>query len=126
MANSEKYLHSDISNLILQAYYKVYNHVGYGFDKADYIKALSLELRHLGCSFEINKKTNILYENQIIGNFDIDLFFVDKLIVQVTSHQNIKQEDLEKLPAQIKHSGTQVGLLLNFGLIPEHKRRINN
>lgn len=126
MANNEKYLHSDISNLILQAYYKVYNQIGFGFEKSDYIKALSLELRHLGCTFEINKKANILFDNQIVGNFEVDIFFVDKIIVQVTTNLNIKQEDLEKLPAQIKHSGAQVGLLLNFGLVPEHKRRIIN
>lgn len=126
MANIEKFLHSDITNLILQAYYKVYNQIGYGFDKSDYIKALSIELRLLGCQFEIQKKVTLLFDRQIIGLFEADLFFSDKVLVQVTTQLNMRQEDLEKLPAQTKHSGAQVGLLLNFGLVPEHKRRINN
>lgn len=126
MANIEKFLHSEITNLILQAYYKVYNQVGFGFDKSDYIKALSLELRHLGCQFEVQKKVNLLFDNQIIGNFEADLWFADKVLVQVTTQVSMGQEDLEKLPAQTKHSGAQVGLLLNFGIVPEHKRRLIN
>ena len=126
MANIEKFLHSEITNLILQAYYKVYNQVGFGFDKSDYSKALSLELRHLGCQFEQQKKVNLLFDNQIIGHFEADLWFADKVLVQVTTQVRMGQEDLEKLPAQTKHSGAQVGLLLNFGIVPEHKRRLIN
>lgn len=126
MANIEKFLHSDITNLILQAYYKVYNQVGFGFDKSDYIKAMNLELRELGCQFEVHKKVNLLFDNQIIGNFEADLWFAEKVLVQVTTQVSIRQEDLEKLPSQTKHSGAQVGLLLNFGIVPEHKRRLIN
>ena len=35
---NEKYLHSEISGKILQAFYLVFNHTGYGFDKSVYIQ----------------------------------------------------------------------------------------
>jgi GxxExxY protein len=126
MTHKENYIHSDMTNQILKAYYKVYNELGYGLTKEDYINALEYELQQSGGQFEINKKINLLYSNQIIGRFEVDLICPEKVIVQVTTNSVLKQDDLDKLPTLMKHSRTQVGLLLNFGLNPEHKRRVLN
>ena len=126
MTHKDNFIHSELTNLILKAYYKVYNELGYGLTKEDYINALDFELRLSAGQFEINKKINLFYSNQIIGRFEVDLIWTEKVIVQVTSNSVLKQDDLDKLPTLMKHSKTQVGLLLNFGINPEHKRRVLN
>ena len=50
----------------------------------------------------------------------------DKIVVLVTTNRNLKEEDLDLLPALMKHSQTKVGLLLNFGMSPQYKRRVLN
>jgi GxxExxY protein len=126
MATNDKFLHSDITNLVLQAYYKVYNSIGYGFGNSTYVHALSKELTKLGCQFELKKAIDIIYEGEKVGEFSVDLYCATKVIVIITSHELLKNEDLEKLKNQLKHVNVPVGLLLNFGLTPEHKRKMSN
>ena len=40
--------HTDITELIIKAFYKVYNALGYGFLEKVYRNALAIELRRLG------------------------------------------------------------------------------
>ena len=49
-SNISNYLYSDITELIIKAYYKVYNKLGYGFLEKVYEKAMLIELRKLGLS----------------------------------------------------------------------------
>lgn len=126
MATNDKFLHSDISNLVLQAYYKVYNSVGYGFDSSVYCRALERELLKLGCSFERDKVLDLSYEGEKIGECRIDLFYLGKVIIVVSTHDILLDSDLERLKSYQKQSKVPVGLLLNFGLSPEHKRKLLN
>jgi GxxExxY protein len=40
--------HTDVTNLIIKAFYTVYNTLGYGFLEKVYQNALAIELRKLG------------------------------------------------------------------------------
>ena len=126
MATNDKFLHSDISNLVLQAYYKVYNSVGYGFESPVYCRALEKELLRLGCVFDRDKVIDLFYEGEKIGECRIDLYHGGKIIVVVSTHDILREADLERLKSYQKQSKIPVGLLLNFGLSPEHKRRLIN
>jgi GxxExxY protein len=122
----KNFIHSEISSQILKGYHNVYNQLGFGLDKALYIKALEVELRFLGCEFEVNKPIEIKVRGQKIGIINLDFLWTDKIIVQITTNRNLKEEDLDLLPALMKHSQTKVGLLLNFGMSPQYKRRVLN
>jgi len=45
---NNKYLHSDITDKIIKAYYQVYNTLGYGFLEKVYENSMFLELRQMG------------------------------------------------------------------------------
>ena len=126
MTTNDKFLHSDITNLVLQAYYKVYNSIGYGFENSVYLKALAKELSKLNCPFEAEKTVDLIYEGEKMGHFNVDFYCSGKVILLVTSHDLLRADDLEKLKSQLKHCQVPVGLVLNFGLAPEHKRKITN
>ena len=61
MPTDERYLHSDVTNLILQAYYKVFNTLGYGLARQVYINELYIECRRLGLVIEKEAQADILY-----------------------------------------------------------------
>ncbi|MEA3447439.1 MAG: GxxExxY protein, partial [Bacteroidota bacterium] len=44
MGNTDNYKHSDITKKIIEAFYKVYNTLGYGFLERVYENALFIEL----------------------------------------------------------------------------------
>ena len=83
-------------------------------------------MRLLCCIFETNRYVEVLYEQQKIGSCLLDFYWKDKVVVEVTCLETLRNADEEVLKTKLKHSKTEVGLLLNFGLTPEHKRKILN
>ncbi len=47
------------------------------------------------------------------------------MLVKVTNEDQIQNRDAEILQNELRMSEIQVGLLLNFGRIPEQKRKVN-
>jgi len=59
--------YEEITEKIIQAFYKVYNTLGYGFLEKIYRDALYLELSAIGLKVEKEKKILVYYFGQIVG-----------------------------------------------------------
>lgn len=55
-------LHEEITNVILKAFYKVHNSLGYGFLEKIYENALLIEMRNNGLKAEQQKPVKVYYE----------------------------------------------------------------
>lgn len=121
----EKYLHSDLTSKILEAFYQVFNKVGFGFEKSVYVKSLAIALKNIGLKREYNKELPIYFLKDEVGKIIIDIFVDNKVLVKVTNHDEIKNRDVDILQNELRMSEIEIGLLLNFGRIPEQKRRVN-
>ena len=121
---NERYLYSDITGQILKAFYNVYNTLGYGFLEKVYENAMLIELRKMGlkCSNQIPIK--VFYENQIVGDYRADILVEEKVIVELKAIEALAPEHETILVNYLKGTEIEVGLLLNFGPKPQHKRRI--
>jgi len=120
----DKYLHSEITNLIFQSFYKVYNGLGIGFEKKHYIKALSIELNKLNVKSEIHKRLIIYYEQIELGEYIADLVVDNKVLISVETDTEIDSDKEQFLFTKLRACELEVGLLLNFGKVPESKRKI--
>ncbi len=120
----EKYLHSELTSLILQAYYKVYNNLGYGFTKSIYENALLRELKQLKLEYEHKKQIEIYYQSQEVGTIECDITVKNSVVVQVQTNDELESKEEQKLTNILKSSIYEVGLILNFGRTPEHKRKV--
>ena len=78
--------------LFMQHWGKVYNTHGFGFLESVYQKAMAVELTKLGLSFEVEKPLKVHYEDQIIGEFYIDLFVENEIVVELKSVKAIAKE----------------------------------
>jgi len=67
MMNAENYKHSDITERVIKAFYKVYNTLGYGFLEKVYENALLLELVSMGLSVEKQRQIKVYYEGNEVG-----------------------------------------------------------
>lgn len=120
----DTYLHSEITGKILQSFFQVYNNIGFGFDKSIYIQSLQIELKRLGVKYEINKSEEIYYQAQDVGNFIADIIVEGIILIKVSGKEEISIIEEQVLYNHLKVSILEVGLLLNFGLTPQHKRKV--
>lgn len=118
------YQHSDITQLILKAFYKVYHTLGYGFLEKVYENAMLLELRKLGLNCLRQQPIDVFYDDQKAGLYYADLIVNDCVIIELKAAEGIALEHEAQLTNYLKATEIEVGLLLNFGREPQQKRKI--
>ena len=117
-------LHSEITDKIISAFYKVYNTLGFGFLEKVYENALALELRNAGCSVVQQQKIAVLYSGVVVGDYYADLVVDNLVIVELKASDSLCKEHEAQLLNYLKATSIEVGLLLNFGKKPEFKRKV--
>jgi GxxExxY protein len=119
----EGYKHQEITNLIIKAFYTVYNTLGYGFLEKVYVNALIIELQKLGLYAAPQAVIKVYYDGQVVGEYLADLLVADAVIVEVKAVQMLLEEHEAQLLNYLKATPYEVGLLLNFGPKPQVKRK---
>lgn len=119
-------LHRDLTEKIIGIFYKVYNELGYGFLEKVYHNAMCLELSKNNLQFEKEKKINVFYDNEVVGEYYADLLIENKVIVEIKAAELLKEEFEYQLVNYLKATKIQIGLILNFGKKAEIKRKIFN
>ncbi|MFP4024602.1 MAG: GxxExxY protein [Thiohalospira sp.] len=118
------YLHQDITERIIKAYYKVYNTLGYGFLERVYQKAMLIELRNIGLHCNEEYPVKVYYQNILVGDYRADIIVEDKVIIENKASDALCEEHEYQLINYLKATEIEIGLLLNFGKKPEFKRKI--
>jgi GxxExxY protein len=109
---------------IIQAFYKVYNTLGYGFLEKVYQKALLIELREMGFNCKEEAPVKVYYEGINVGDYRADIIVDDCVIIENKASEGLAEENEYQLINYLKATDIEVGLLLNFGKKPEFRRKI--
>ncbi len=120
----ENYKYSEITELIIKAFYSVYNKLGYGFLEKVYENGMMIELKRLGLKVEKQKQIKVFYDEFEIGEYFADLVVNDSVIVELKAAENLLPEHEAQLVNYLKATDIEVGMLLNFGKEPKFKRRV--
>lgn len=123
MINSN-YLHSEVTQVINQAFYKIYNTLGFGFLEKVYENAMMIELEKLNLKCEQQKLVNVFYENKKVGYYYADIIVENKVIIELKAAESLCEEHEAQLVNYLRASEIEVGVLLNFGKKPQHKHRV--
>ena len=115
--------HTDITELIIKAFYKVYNTLGYGFLEKVYRNALAIELRKLGLEVVTEARILVYYDGEVVGEYFADLLVAGVVLVELKAVKKLLDAHEAQLLNYLKATPYEVGLLLNFGPKPEIKRR---
>ena len=116
--------HEEITNQIIQAFFKVFNTLGYGFLEKVYRNALFYELKELGLKVSMEKKIVVYYKTQAVGDYSADLLVQDLVICELKTSDSLCEADENQLVNYLRATELEVGLLLNFGKKPEVKRKV--
>jgi len=114
----------ELSDVVIKAFYKVYNELGFGFLERVYQNALYLELKSCGLEVVANHAIDVYYQNSLVGNYFADILVNDLLILELKAAASISAEHELQLINYLKATDLEVGLLLNFGKKPEVRRKI--
>ena len=117
-------LHQETTDQIIKAFYKVYNTLGFGFLEKVYENALSAELITRGIQVETQKRLEVYYEDQLVGEYFADIVVEEKIILELKSAESLHPAHEAQLMNYLKATEIEVGLLLNFGVKPEFKRKL--
>ncbi|MBW1793726.1 MAG: GxxExxY protein [Deltaproteobacteria bacterium] len=104
-----------ITHKIIGAAYQVYNQLGFGFLESVYKKAMIVELGKDSLKVEAEKPLKVYYDDQVVGDFFVDLFVEDAVVVELKSVQNLNKEHEVQLVNYLNGLNKEIGLLINFG-----------
>jgi GxxExxY protein len=120
----EKVKFKSLTEEIIKIFYKVYNTLGYGFLEKVYEKAMMIELRKRNIPAVSQAPIEVIYEDEIVGEYFADILVDDKVIVEIKTSKNLIPDNEAQLLNYLKATDKEVGLLLNFGPKPEIKRKV--
>ncbi|HEU4565976.1 MAG TPA: GxxExxY protein [Gemmatimonadaceae bacterium] len=115
-------LHRRVTEVVIGAFYEVYNELGYGFLEVVYTRALELELKARGLSVQREQPIQVWYKEQEVGLYRADLLVNDAVLVEVKASRHIDPSAHSQLVHYLTATRLDVGLLLHFGLDPFFKR----
>lgn len=124
MATDSKYLYSDISNLVLQAFYTVRNILPLNLTTDTYRQALVVEMELLGLTAQCDKPFDILYRDKVVGLLRADVVVNDRIVLKLLYTDGISEQSESELKNLLRYSDCEVGLILNFYPDEQHKRLV--
>ena len=119
----KEYKHKELTDKIIEAFYCVYNELGFGFLESVYQNALYFELLKRGFNVETQKTINVHYQTHLVGKYKADLLVNDLIILELKAADYLVSENELQLINYLKATDKEVGLLLNFGTKPEIRRK---
>jgi GxxExxY protein len=122
--DNTNYLHSELSEQIINAFFHVYKVKGYGFPEKVYENALAISLRKRGFAVTQQQPVTVYFEGEEVGHYFADLVVDDKFIIELKSVEEIHSRHETQLTNYLRATAVEVGLVLNFGEKAEIKRRV--
>jgi GxxExxY protein len=116
--------HSNITEKIIGAFYKVYNQLGHGFSEKVYENAFVFELKREALEVVQQAAIKVFYEDILIGEFFADLLVNQVVMIEIKAVQQLSVEHEAQLMNYLKATNVEIGLLLNFGPKAQYKRKI--
>ena len=116
-------IHGELTDQIINAFYAVYNSLGWGFLERVYENALAYELNKRGFAVQQQRRIDVFYEGVVVGEYYSDLVVDDKVILELKAAEAISNAHLAQITNYLQATIFEVGLVLNFGPKPTFQRR---
>lgn len=111
----EKNKYSELTSKIIGCAMAVHSALGNGFQEVIYQRALEIEMKLAGISFNREFEMPIYYRNEQIGTRRVD-FFVENLIsVEIKAITKLEDVHFAQAINYLEAYNIEIGLLINFG-----------
>ena len=79
--------HGEITDLMLQVFYEVYNELGGGFLESVYHAALAMALKQAGLSVVSQAAVPVYFRGTVVGEFQADLIVNESVLLELKALQ---------------------------------------
>lgn len=93
---------------------EVMNVLGHGFLEKVYENAMCVEMRLRGITYRQQPHYDVLYKNELVGEYVPDFIVLDSVVVDAKTIDNITDHEIGQILNYLKIAGFRVGLILNF------------
>jgi GxxExxY protein len=114
-----------LMRLVIDAFHRVYDRLGYGYAESVYVSALVHELERLGLKVQREVPVSVGYDGRTFGVFRADLMVEGRIILEVKADISPGFGAQRQLLNYLRCSDLEVGVLLVFGLKPWFKKLIH-
>ena len=122
MHTDKNYLHSEITDKILKAFYTVRNEIPINLPLEFYDRAMEIEMVGDGMKVERNIYITVKYRQTKIGDFIAKVLVNEKVVLNYIYAEEICEQCISGMKNLLKYSDFEVGLILNFFPDQTHKR----
>ena len=123
-ADKQDFKSKELTEKIIEIFYRVYNKLGYGFLEKIYENAIMLEFEREGIPAVSQFAIKVVYEDKIIGEYFADILVDNKVIIEIKAAKSIAIENEAQLLNYLKATKIEVGILFNFGPKADIKRKV--
>jgi GxxExxY protein len=118
--------YEEITRKIIGCAMNVHSTLGSGFQELIYQRALAIEMRYTGLTFEREKEMEIFYRGEKIGTRRADFLIENCIMVEIKAVTELKGEHKSQAINYLEAYQIEVGLLLNFGSLSLEYKRLYN
>jgi GxxExxY protein len=113
-----------ISHSIIGAAQRVSSTLGCGFLEKVYENSLAIELRRRGHDVRQQQHVDVLYDNEIVGEYVADLIIDREVVVELKAILGLEPLHKAQCLNYLRATGLRLALLLNFGRPKLEVRRV--
>lgn len=117
-------MYGDLTEVVIGAFFAVFNELGPGFLESVYENALMIALGAAGVPVQAQVPLTVHYRGHVVGHFRADLLVAGTLIIEIKAASQIVRIHEVQLVNYLRATGIRLGLLLNFGPRAEFRRRV--
>ncbi len=122
--NTDKIIHSTLTETIIGAAMKVQNTLKPGLAEKAYENALVIELRKRKCRVEQQKRFNVHYEGVVVDTLIPDIIVDDLVVVDPKVVDEFIDTHLAQMLGYLAITELRVALLLNFKHVDLRWKRV--
>ena len=122
----EQYKYSELTAKIIKCAMAVHGALGNGFQEVIYQRALEIEMRDSGLSFNREFEMPIFYKEQMIGTRRVDFLVEGVISVELKAMKNLEDVHFAQAINYLEAYNLEIGLLINFGETSLIFKRLNN
>jgi len=123
---NEQYKYSELTSKIIGCAMTVHKTLGNGFQEVIYQRALEIEMRVAGISFNREFEMPIFYRGQQIGTRRVDFLVEGVVSVELKAITKIEDVHFAQAINYLEAYNLEIGLLINFGEMSLNFKRLTN
>jgi GxxExxY protein len=111
---SDAYPCADEAHAVIGCAFEVLNELGHGLNEKLYENAMAIEFKRRAVSFDKQRRFEVLYKSEWVGEFIPDLIAFGKVIVDAKCIDRISDHERGQVLNYLRIANLPVGLILNF------------